>query len=361
MNVRRVARTAALAAVAVVLSIAVFIGGSVAYFKLSRASDFGRQERRLALLEDGDAVLLAGMANSPEALVAESGGLDLPWNRTRVVATHNSYHLRPGALRSFILGIAKPAEPAKLAYSHRTLTEQLDSGVRSFELDVRLRAGRFEITHVPLVDDRTASPDLGLAFRELALWSARHPDHLPLVVLLELKDDWMVLDGKLEAFDGPALGRLSDLAASAFGDSLFGPGELPAPVDGTVKWPKLRELAGTVMVVVHENDQFRGLLLEIYGPELAGSSLFTCAPPGSPDAAFAILNDPADPRIPEYLDRGIVVRTRADADTAVSSAQAAAALTSGAQLVSTDYPPGGPAHKSGYWFSYSGNLAALRP
>jgi hypothetical protein len=32
------------------------------------------------------------------------------------------------------------------------LTEQLESGIRSMEWDVRLRRGRFELSHVPIVD-----------------------------------------------------------------------------------------------------------------------------------------------------------------------------------------------------------------
>lgn len=36
------------------------------------------------------------------------------------------------------------------SYGYRTLTEQLESGIRTMEWDVRLRRGRFELTHVPI-------------------------------------------------------------------------------------------------------------------------------------------------------------------------------------------------------------------
>jgi hypothetical protein len=56
-----------------------------------------------------------------------------------------------------------------------------------------------------------------------------------------------------------------------------------------------------------------------------------------------------------------MARTRADADAIADPLKAAAAVASGAQIVSTDYPPGGPAHSSGYAFSLGGAAASFRP
>jgi hypothetical protein len=64
--------------------------------------------------------------------------------------------------------------------------------------------------------------------------------------------------------------------------------------------------------------------------------------PGDPDAAFVKLNNAFDPDIPTVVAAGYIVRTRADADTVESrtgdTALREAALASGAQFVSTDYP-----------------------
>lgn len=72
--------------------------------------------------------------------------------------------------------------------------------------------------------------------------------------------------------------------------------------------------------------------------------MFTSSPIGSPEAAFLKLNDPitdAD-AIRQAVADGYVVRTRADAGTAQARTGDAttrdAALESGAQWVSTDYP-----------------------
>jgi hypothetical protein len=75
--------------------------------------------------------------------------------------------------------------------------------------------------------------------------------------------------------------------------------------------------------------------------------LFTNAPPGEPDAAYVGVDDPIanQERISDLVAQGYVVRTRADDPKvevqAGDTARLEAALASGAQWVSTDYP--GPA------------------
>ncbi len=373
---KKTARALLITLVALVALPALFVGGSIAYFKAGRAADFRNQSMRLGELgtlpPGGRPMELR--SGSPESFVLTQGGaLGRPLNELRLVATHNSYHRQPDALRSFFLGLGAPGEPEKLAYSHRTLWEQLESGVRGFELDVRLRGERFEITHVPLVDDRTASPSLAGAFEELALWSERSPGHLPLFVLLELKNDWEVLDPKLKPFDRLSLARLDSLAREALGPLLYAPDELrgayASPLEAVRErgWPALGTALGRVFVIIHEDERYRSEYLAAYGPALKGGALFTCAPKGgasgaaADDGLFAILNDPGDPRIAEALAAGLIVRTRADADARADPLKAAAAGASGAQIVSTDYPPGGPAHASGYGFSLGGASAAFRP
>jgi hypothetical protein len=78
--------------------------------------------------------------------------------------------------------------------------------------------------------------------------------------------------------------------------------------------------------------------------EVRGQVLFTSSPRGAPEAGFLKLNDPigdAD-EIRQAVADGYVVRTRADADTVQArsgdTSMRDAALASGAQWVSTDYP-----------------------
>jgi hypothetical protein len=39
-----------------------------------------------------------------------------------MIATHNSYRRRADGLRLFFIGLARPGEPAKLAYTYPSLT-----------------------------------------------------------------------------------------------------------------------------------------------------------------------------------------------------------------------------------------------
>jgi hypothetical protein len=76
--------------------------------------------------------------------------------------------------------------------------------------------------------------------------------------------------------------------------------------------------------------------------------------PGRPDAAFVKRNDSVGDfdEIRELVRRGYLVRTRADADTVEArtgdTTARDAALASGAQFVSTDYPVENPDFGTGY-------------
>jgi hypothetical protein len=340
--------------------------GIVVFLLASRGLDGSRQSRRVEALRRMESSG-AESERVARALPAD-GGVRL--DAIQLVGTHNSYHLRSDPLRLFLIGLAQPGEPAKLRYSHAPLSEQFESGVRSIELDVRNRGGRFIVSHVPLVDDRTTCPDFRSALEEIRLWSERTPGHVPIIVLLELKDDWTFLDPRLKPFDRPALDRVDNLI-----HDVFPPGGLLTPDDvragaeslesaiRTRGWPLLREVRGRVMFILHENVEYRRLFIA-GNPTLAGRAMFTCAPPGNPDAGVLILNDPVTDGvlIRGLVGRGYLVRTRADADLVVDPDRCRAALESGAQVVSTDYPPGEPDPVTGYRCEFpNGTTARVRP
>jgi hypothetical protein len=334
-------------------AVVVFVAGSIVFFILGRHADVKAQERRVTALEPG--------AAPPVALVEDRAVADgTPFDRMRVIATHNSYHRQADGLRMFFIGLVQPGEPAKLAYSHAALTAQLNAGVRSFELDVRLRAGAFTIAHVPLVDDRTDEPDFGLALREIALWSRTNPRHVPVSILIEIKDDYMFLDPGLQKIGAPELGALDAVIRRELGerlitpDSVRGNGASLAAALQNAGWPTVGALRGKVMVILHQDEKYRQPY--VAGHEtLEGRAMFTCAPDGAPDAGVAVLDDPArdGTRIAALVARGFIVRTRADGDGEHGAAGLAAALASGAQVVSTDYPPAFPA-SDGYAAAFAG-------
>lgn len=340
----------AVALVALALAIAVLASG--------RAAD---RRDQLARLE-------AYRAEAPAFAPSLAADLELPdsldFSRLRLLATHNSYRAAGTKLGLFLVGLVEPEWPAKLAYGHRPLREQLDSGIRSFEFDLRPKGRGFVLSHVPLVDQRSVAPDFKVALEELALWSDRNPGHLPIVVIVEAKDDYAFLDPGLGPWNLAAFGRLDTALRESLGSRLYGPDEFRGEsVDlptarARSGWPDLGELRGRFLFILHEDERFRRIYTSDR-PALEGASLFTCAPADAPDSAgFAILNEPEDSgRIMDALRRGFVVRTRADADLDTSRARLEAALVSRAQLVSTDFPPYAPA-PDGYFASLPGGAYA---
>ena len=316
---------------------------------------YPRQRQRVEALSEQPVVLI----NEDERAVNPLDG-SLPLNSLRMIASHNSYHLEPDWIRRTLIGLAEPEEPGKLRYSHQTLWEQLENGVRSFELDIRSRRNRFTIIHVPLVDNRGPNPDLPLSLREIVLWSERHRDHVPIIVLLELKSDWMFLDPGLKDWDGSTLDRLDELVVSVIPtDQLLTPAmvrrDAPSLVDGIEQygWPTLGEARGRIMLVVHTNEKIDPLYVA-GDPGLSGRPMFTSrsgeeAPSedlssgvARPDAVVVIHNHPDPEWIAALTEAGLIVRTRADGDGSFTIEQRMAALASGAQIISTDLPPGHP-------------------
>jgi hypothetical protein len=160
--------------------------------------------------------------------------------------------------------------------------------------------------------------------------------------------------------------------------SVFEPGRMIVPDDvrgrhATLEkavlageWPTLESALGKVVFLL---DQRKAGPAYLAGhSSLQGRVIFTNAEPGSPDAAFVEVNDPLeDPAlIPALVRKGYLVRTRTDADTVQArtgeTKQRDAALESGAQILSTDYPFDEKASWSGFSVSFpKGGIARCNP
>lgn len=290
----------------------------------------------------------------------------LQLDQVQVLGSHNSYHIEPYPEVLEALRAVNPATAAGLEYTHRPLTEQFDQlGVRQIELDVyadpqggayanpslpeslgvdvpddpRMLEPGFKVLHTAGIDTQSTCPTLVSCLEEVDAWSRANPGHVPVMVLIEMKD--VTVDAA--TFD----------ALDAEIRSVLPPERLVTPDDvrgdratlgsavSTEGWPTLGEVRGKIMFAL-DNGGMRETYLAGH-PSLEGRVLFTPSAPGEPDAAFAKLNDPiadAD-AIAAALDANMLVRTRADADTLQARANdtttRAAALASGAQFVSTDY------------------------
>jgi len=119
-------------------------------------------------------------------------------------------------------------------------------------------------------------------------------------------------------------------------------------------WPSLRKNRGKTMFLL---DNEPGAIRDAYTagrPSLESRVIFTNSRPGRPDAAFIKRNEPRDAntaQIQELVRQGYFVRTRSDLPlstvTTGDTSLLDAALRSGAQGISTDFPEVGMSARYG--------------
>jgi len=354
--------------------------------------------RGALLLSVFASLLVAGCSdNSKDAQVNA-----LRMNQLQYLGTHNSYHIQPKAdilelLLSFI-----PDDAPTWEYTHVPLTQQFEEqGIRQIELDVfddpegglyadhpvrtlfmepaasgvaALNEPGLKVLHVQEVDYETTCYTFVLCLEEIRAWSDANPGHLPIMVLVETKDqaipDPLNLNFSIPLpFGSEALDRVDAEIRSVFSsDRLLVPDDVrggAATLEQAVLsngWPLLSDVRGKVMFALDNGGEPRELYIEGHA-SLAGRVLFTDSAPGTPEAAFMKKNGPQDSpgEIAGLVAQGYLVRTRADADTRQArsgdTTRREAALASGAQFISTDYPVPDP-NFSDYFVSIPGGGVA---
>ena len=316
----------------------------------------------------------------------------------QILGSHNSYHAGLGKSEMAYLAKVNPKLAESLDYSHPLLEEQLALGVRKFEFDVfsdtkgglfgkpaivglAAKAGLpadetyaklgvlgksgFKVIHVQDLDYRSSCQPFVECLMILRDWSKKHPQHLPIYVLVETKTgnprpEFMVTP---EAVTGETLDALDAEIRSVFEASHL---VTPDVVRGdfatlekavlTRGWPSLEAGRGKV-VFLFDQENVTGLYTK-GRPSLEGRVVFTNGKPGTPDAAFVKLNDAASERIAELVKAGYLVRTMSDG--VKDGKKRDAALASGAQIVSTDYYFSKKA-ASGYVVDFGGGIARCNP
>jgi hypothetical protein len=260
-------------------------------------------------------------------------------NHIQTKGTHNSYHVETE-------GNIVPA----WAYSHVKLADQLSQqGVRSLELDVHYStaAGEFRVFHEH-VDEATTCPTFVACLEEIKGWSDAHPAHHALFVQIEPKDVFGTIEPalffeKLEAEILKVWPKERIITPAAV------QGSSPSLAQAVAErgFPTLGEGRGKILFAMDNRTEFRDEYTH-HGADLDGRLIFVDSRLGEPFGAVAILNDPGPDAeaIKASLAAGFLVRTRADADSveplAGDTSRREAALASGAQIVSTDYPAATP-------------------
>ncbi len=271
---------------------------------------------------------------------------DLRLNEVRFIASHNSYKKNVPGIGFIAIGLGENFDEARsLRYETNTLTEQLIAGIRSFEFDIRYRQGNYEMVHVPLVDHRSHAIDFQLALEEVRRYSENHPNHLPITLLIEIKDDWMILDPFLDDYDEAAFDVLDNIIEVTLNEHLFRPSDMLN--DDTLRytiindgWPTVEALLGKIIVIKHPS-QYTTMYVE-RDESLMTLSMFPGVYANHVDkeyASFVVNNSPDVEIIRELVDQGFIVRTRSDANLEIDLERMQNALESGAQIITTDYFP----------------------
>ena len=325
------------------------------------------------------AVVAAGFAQASDPVMPD--GLRL--NQIQVIGTHNSYKR---AVQRELFEHLVTINPGVrgIDYSHISMTDQLNLGVRTLELDVYFdpEGGRyadplgnrlltlaggtpeplddaqglaspgFKVIHDADFDFRTWHATLEGALDELAAWSAANPGHLPILLTMNTKQGRGEWPGAVEPgrFTAAVFKELDATIREHLGASrLITPDDVrgdAATLEAAVLgrgWPTLASSRGKFLFVLDEGGRTRETYLSAFG-NLEGAVFFTTSAPGEPTAGVLVINDPLrdGARIRALVERGYIVRTRADAGTnearSEDFARFEAAKASGAHAIKTDYP-----------------------
>jgi hypothetical protein len=334
-------------------------------------------------------------------------------NQIQVIGTHNSYHTGIAPSERKLIEQQNPKAMRALDYAHAPLGDQLSGGARQLEIDVYAdsKGGRyshpvivdkvaaaglpadpdfdpnhemdkpgFKVMHVLNVDQRSSCHTFIACLTTIRSWSQQHPQHVPIFILVETKQG---RPGTPPSADGPEPFTSATFdALDAEIRSVFSEKEMITPdqVRGSYNtlfeaiqssgssaagkqsggWPTLAKARGKVVFLMDQRP-VEAVYTEGH-PALRGRVIFTNATPGAPDAAFTEENSGTKEEIDALARQGYLIRTRTDDGTEEARSndhtRANVALSSGAQMLSTDYPSSEPAKWTGFFVGLPGSLVA---
>jgi len=320
-------------------------------------------------------------------------------NEIQVIGSHNSYKIAIEVPLWNYLFQQDSTVAKSLQYGHISIEKQLDLGLRNLEYDVlydpkggyysnpkglaivkslgatpleydkenKLAQPGLKMFHIQDIDFRSHYLLFKEGLQALKKWSDKNPNHTPIFILINAKDD---NNRNLRAtlpFTKSALDSIDIEIRSVFNDSkLITPdlvrGKFETLEEAVLKkgWPDLKDVKGRFLFVLDENQTKINRYLEGHSG-LKNRVLFVNSKEGNPEAAFRVINDPIKnfDYIKELVAKGYMVRTRADDGTTEARAndytKFEKAKASGAQVISTDYYISSTLFKSSYKVSFENN------
>lgn len=279
------------------------------------------------------------------------------FNEVAYIATHNSYQLQSVPsyqqiyrnLETVTFGLVDGNAPL---YNSDTLTEQFNAGIRSIELDIETvvdgESVKFVCSHSPLIDMTSSCYDFELALEEIRMWSDANPRHLPITVIIEPKQVFL-LDNGMRFFNLKYANKVDELLSEVFGDKLITPADMMGDHASLKEmreaddWLTLEECAGKVVVLLHDTTVTNKYIKQ--DESIKSQAMFPMLRYKDRDksyASFLIDNKPKDiaKHSQELIyEKNLIVRARVDSFGSHNEEDRKLTLESGAQILSTDYPP----------------------
>ncbi len=303
-------------------------------------------------------------------------------NQIQVIGSHNSYKHKMDPLIWQGLLIEDSVQAMQLDYGHISLTDQLNLGLRSLEIDVYHdpEGGKFKepfglkmiamqggipspfdstimkppglkVLHSHDFDFRSNCGTFKICLEEINQWSSKNSGHLPIIITINTKEEFIDRPGftKPLVFSKNALDTIDMEIQSVFStEQLIRPddirGEWTTLEEAILSnsWGSLENAKNKFIFVLDQDNEVLDRYIEEH-PSLKGRIMFANAPAGTDEAAFLILNDPIEDfdLIRQRVKEGYLVRTRADAGTWEArrndKKRFEKAIASGAHVISTDY------------------------
>lgn len=308
---------------------------------------------------------------------------NLKINDIMTVGTHNSFKqaIGPGLMKMIRFGSSKDARA--MDYAMPSIREQLADGARALEFDIvhdpkggayanpagtrlggdplpenyaaEMGKPGFKVMHIQDVDFRSSCLTLTDCLTIVRDWSKANPDHTPLLIAIQPRDEEIPMPGAVTPakFDAAAFDALdAEILSVIERKQIITPDQLrgkhktlrEAALKGG--WPSLAASRGKIIFALTAPGRPQHSLGYIGdGPvPLKGRAMFVMTEESSPAAAIIRIDDPIKDktRIAESVKAGFIVRTRSDAATEEARnndvRRRDAALSGGAQYVVTDYP-----------------------
>lgn len=326
-------------------------------------------------------------ANDCDEITEENVDDCIRLNHIQVLGTHNSYKLAPTEKLAKLMNAESPGRAIGILYEHRPLIEQFSElRIRQIELDIfadpdgglfaeplgaiksddqpfirpyEMYQPGYKVLHVQDTDYRSTCLTLQSCLLEVRQWSLNNPDHLPLAILIEVKDNTPDNRGDFTFQEAVRVdeSNIFDIDDEIWG--IFDPTHVITPDDvrgnrTTLEeailadgWPTLAESRGRILFMLDNEGSHRDAYLS-RSEILENRVMFTSSEPGEPSAGFIKMNNALDgyELIHERVQAGYLVRTRSDipAQETISgdTTRRENALNSGAQYISTDYPEPSP-------------------